>query len=99
MKYLAITALVLLFSGCKTETTETQANYQLPEGLQDCKIYDMESQSSQNIIVARCPNSTTTTNYRQQQGKSYVEKRSVVVDGVTYVSESEDAQSNNQSNH
>lgn len=88
MKYLALTLIIGLLVGCgETRTEEIQTNYSLPHEMRDCQMFDMTSQSSQDIIVVRCPNSTTSTSYSIQQGKTRVQRRSVVVDGVTFIEE------------
>lgn len=50
-------------SGCEKETKDTTNNYVLPEGLQDCKIYNMRNTGGSNITVVRCPLSATSTTY------------------------------------
>lgn len=50
-------------SGCEKETKDTTNNYILPEGLQDCKIYNMRNTGGSNITVVRCPLSATSTTY------------------------------------
>lgn len=86
MKYIALTLFVILLTGCgETRTEEVQTKYSMPNELRDCQMFDMVSQSSQDIIVVRCPNSTTSTSYSYTSGKTRHERRSVVIDGVTFV--------------
>ena len=66
--------LAVLTTGCQP-SVET-ANYPLPAELQDCKLFKL-SDGIHSITVVRCPNSTTSTTYRE--GKS--DRTSVVVDG------------------
>lgn len=51
-----------LLSGCEKRTTEYTSNYVLPSGLEDCKIFNLNSGFS-NITAVRCPLSSTTTTY------------------------------------
>ena len=76
MRFLLPCALCLavLAAGCQP-SVET-AKYPLPAELQDCKLFKL-SDGLNSITVVRCPNSTTSTNYRE--GKS--DRTSVVVDG------------------
>ena len=86
MKYIALALGAILLTGCvETRTEEVRNKYSMPDELKDCRMFDMESQTSQDIIVVRCPNSTTSTSYSYQSGKSRHERRSVVIDGVTFV--------------
>jgi hypothetical protein len=66
--------LALLAAGC--EPSVSPANYPLPPELADCKPFDL-SNGIDSITVVRCPNSTTSTTFRQ--GKH--DETSVVVDG------------------
>lgn len=89
MKYIALALFALLLTGCgETRTEEVQARYQMPDGMHDCQVFDMVSQTAQDIIVVRCPLSSTSTSYSYTSGKTTHERRSVVVDGVTFIEES-----------
>ena len=82
MKTIFIGMLVLatLLTGCTPSATE--ANYPVrPPELQDCKIYRLTNADGGSITVARCPNSTTTANYKN--GKTSA--ATITVDGVAYV--------------
>ena len=59
MKKLILIAVLFLAAGCDPTTKEIREDYQLPEGLKDCKVYKMESMS-RDLFVVRCPNSTTS---------------------------------------
>lgn len=65
---IAIAALVLsaLIVGCN-QSEAFKPNAPLPQGLKDCKFYNIW-QSGSLLRVVRCPNSSTTTNY--QSGKT-----------------------------
>ena len=58
MKYILILSLVLL-TGCGPYAKETRWPV-MPEGLQDCKIYNLSDGNGHAITVARCPLSSTT---------------------------------------
>lgn len=69
-----------MLSGCEKSTTDATASFKMPEGMEDCKVYVMSSSNGSNLIVVRCPNSTTTT----RSGKS---TNVTVVDTTNSVSE------------
>lgn len=52
-----------MLSGCEKETKESTSSYALPEGMQDCRIYQMQGQNGESMTVVRCPLSSTTTDY------------------------------------
>lgn len=81
MKYFyALMCLVLLVS-C-SETREYTQRMNMPAELSDCRMYDVASHDGNiSITVMRCPNSTTTTQYKD--GK-YTEE-TILIDGVEYV--------------
>nr|WP_200563205.1 hypothetical protein [Paraburkholderia aspalathi] len=66
--------LAVLAAGCGPSVSTP--SYPLPPELSDCKLYKL-SDGLDSITVARCPNSTTSTTYRE--GKS--DHTAVVVDG------------------
>ena len=99
MKYTGLTLVAILLTGCvETHTEEVQGRYSMPDELRDCQMFDMESKSSQDIIVVRCPNSTTSTSYSYQSGKSHHERRSVVIDGVTFIEDVDRVEDPNKPN-
>lgn len=55
--------LTLLLTGCNFDAKETSNDYVLPDGLQDCSVYQLGHQK-RRVIVVRCPNSQTTTHYK-----------------------------------
>lgn len=80
MKRIILLILVgLLLAGCDTKTEEWRPAA-LPKELADCKFYDIW-ENGNLIRVVRCPNSVTTTNYRENK----VTRATVVIDGVEYV--------------
>ena len=77
--------LTTLIGGCSNSASEEYYPIKPPE-LKDCKIYRLNNDNGARITIARCPNSTTTTNY--QSGKTTASV--VVVDGVEYVERESD---------
>lgn len=76
--------IVLFLSACSNSASEV--HYQaMPDGLKDCVVYYISDERAQNITVMRCPNSTTSTNYTVQSGKTTTHKTTIVVDGVEYI--------------
>jgi hypothetical protein len=89
-KLLAIVGMVFVMvslSGCAKSATENTSHYDLPDGLKDCKIFYLGSDNSlTGITVVRCPNSSTTTTYKQgktQRSVSVVEGE-VEINGEKY---------------
>jgi hypothetical protein len=59
--------LILLFlvSCGDASYTELTRKYSLPAGLQDCQVYQLNSDGmGKQLTVLRCPKSDTTTAYR-----------------------------------
>ncbi|MEX3983841.1 hypothetical protein AB4Y45_33185 [Paraburkholderia sp. EG287A] len=77
MRVLTICALglALLATGC--ERSVEVADYPLPQELSDCSLFRLQDGHGSEITVARCPNSTTSTTFRE--GKH--DETSVIVDG------------------
>lgn len=72
--------LIALLSGCENSYEEANFPARPPE-LQDCKIYYLENEGGNTITVVRCPNSDTSTTYRQ--GKTV--RTTVVIDEGTAI--------------
>ena len=72
---LGLSFLIALLSGCENSYREADFPARPPE-LQDCKIYYLENETGNEITVVRCPNSDTSTTYKQ--GK--VTDTTVVID-------------------
>ena len=63
--------LALLLCGCSKSTDEIDSKYVLPSGLEDCKIYKLHPGGlAQALYVVRCPDSNTSTNWSESNGKS-----------------------------
>lgn len=69
--------MTTMLVGCEKETKDYTNSYDLPEGMQDCKIYEMRGTNSDKITVVRCPSSSTTTTYKY--GKTTVSSNVVEV--------------------
>lgn len=54
---------LLLLSACEPRYTE-RTGYKLPKELEDCKFYELYDSNAERIKITRCPNSQTSTNYR-----------------------------------
>ena len=72
--------LTAMLGGCSNSATEVNYPVRPPE-MEDCKIYRLTNDAGEEVTVARCQNSTTTTNSRS--GRRAV--AAIVVDGVEYV--------------
>lgn len=77
MRVITICALglALLATGC--ERSVSVADYPLPPELSDCNLFKLADGNGSEITVARCPNSTTSTTFRE--GKH--NESAIVVDG------------------
>lgn len=61
-KLLIVGALVVL-TACTPSTKQFHPQV-LPSELSDCKFYTVNPDGMQNITVVRCPNSSTSTQYK-----------------------------------
>lgn len=80
MKKIAIILAAFALTGCYKNGYSTVKFPETPQELSDCKFFNMSNDKGTHITVARCPNSTTTTNFRS--GK--VNRSVVIIDGVEY---------------
>lgn len=78
MKYIIMIMAVAL-AGCTPSAHEVIWPV-VPDGLKDCKFYEITNSNGATIKVIRCPMSTTSIQY--QSGKTTV--NTVVIDGVEY---------------
>lgn len=82
MKKILLVMFVVVLMGCDAKTVDTSSRYVLPAELSDCKFYYIQGEGlSQTLHVVRCPNSSTSTTWNEQQGKSAVTKSATVIDG------------------
>jgi hypothetical protein len=75
--------IAFLSLGCLTACRNSSAPVSFPTvapELKDCKFFRLRNEIGDVIVVARCPNSTTSTTY--PAGKT--QRTAVVIDGVTY---------------
>lgn len=82
-----ILLLITPIYGCTPTIPNTQENNikNLPDELKDCKFYDVDPGNFDKILhIARCPNSTTSTNYVVHKGKAVMPVTTIVIDGITY---------------
>jgi uncharacterized lipoprotein YmbA len=73
-----IIVLAVMLAGCSPSAREL--NYPvLPEGLKDCKFYEVSS-GANTVTVVRCPGSTATTRWTKVVGKTIQVYYTAVVD-------------------
>lgn len=71
MKNIFLCILILSFVGCDAKTVDMTSEYKLPPELNDCNFYYVRGGgSSKDLYVVRCPNSSTSTTWNEQQGKT-----------------------------
>ena len=81
IKFITTIAIISFLLGCTPETEEIGNKYDIPKELSDCVFLKMRDTNASEIIVVRCPNSTTSVNYTSGKTTRSV----IVVDGVEYV--------------
>jgi hypothetical protein len=73
MKTLIILTLATILAGCSAETYTTTESYILPQGMEDCKIYEMSPNEGDYgvtaITVVRCPNSDVSIKENSNHGR------------------------------
>ena len=62
--------------GCGTETTDVTSGYSMPDGLEGCKVFEMNSSWYHDIYVVRCP-TVTITNEEHSCGKGCITKNNI----------------------
>ena len=71
MKKIIIAALLLC--GCDASYKDVKQHYKLPDDLSDCKIYELNGDSSsRTLYVVRCAEQTTTSVAVKDVSKSSV---------------------------
>ena len=69
-KQVIIALLGLAVTACQPTTSEVSADFRIPKGLEDCSFYKMSSGGmTRNIVVVRCPLSSTSVQQTQSCGK------------------------------
>ncbi len=74
-KLIFITLCATLLMGC-TPSATVKSYPVMPDELKDCKFFLLIDDIGAHIVVARCPNSTTTVKNNNKAGTT-----SVIVDG------------------
>ena len=78
MKKIIIAALLLC--GCDASYKDVKQHYKLPDDLSDCKIYELNGDSSsRTLYVVRCAEQTTTDD-SHNCGKGCTKTNSVTTD-------------------
>ena len=86
-KFIGLIILTTILSGCDSSNERAvsyQNDIQFRDGLKDCQIFVVHDNVYENLVVVRCPKSSTSTNYSVPSGKSRRSVQTVVVDGVSY---------------
>ena len=73
---LAILSLSIATLSACTPSASEKVFEVMPEGLADCRVYKISNSSGVELMAMRCPNSGTSTTYRE----SKTTKTTVVVD-------------------
>ena len=92
MKYF-LTLVLSLVATAVFASEDRTAEYNLPAGLSDCRVYYVDSNAifSTSLYVVRCPKADTQTAY--SSGKQQL--RTMVIDGVEFVEKPKTANSSN----
>ncbi len=76
-RQLPMIAALLMLAACSPSARDSTAEFPVwPAELSDCRVYQVYA-AAQSLTIVRCPNSATSTTYRQ--GKTT--RTTVVVDG------------------
>lgn len=67
MKYMiGIFVACSLLAGCDAEYKDKSRSYQMPPGMEHCKVYRLEGEGgNRNLTAVVCKNSTTSVNYSE----------------------------------
>lgn len=94
-KILSVILVSLLFVGCSNPNTTTPGQLSisskalsLTPGLEDCSLYEFKKDLNDNrtIKIVRCPStSTTSVTETVPNGKTTIDRTTVLIDGVEYV--------------
>lgn len=64
-KLIMISIICITFlTGCEPSTTDSTSEYKLPEGLSDCRIYELDGSDGNRLYALRCPLSESLVTYR-----------------------------------
>ena len=68
--------------GCDANYSDVKQHYKLPPEMSDCRLYELNGDSSsQTLFVVRCNNQTTTNNIHGC-GKSCKQSTNVTIDNT-----------------
>lgn len=86
MKLIAFLLSALVLVSCSSDYTpkDKTNKYILPETLQDCSINELSGNLENDIIVVRCPMSSTSTTWTERSGKVNRTYTVVNIDGKEY---------------
>jgi len=80
-KVIFATCIAVALAGCgPSASDETKKFPIMPDGLKDCKIFNIVSEHGSHLTVVRCPASSTTAKY--QQGKMQMTVATISGDDV-----------------
>lgn len=83
-KLLVATVLLVTATAC-TPSYDTVHPAITPPELKDCQLVSWTPTStSPTLYVVRCPNSTTSVNWEQSNGKSTIKRSTITIDGQDY---------------
>lgn len=71
MKSILVLVTILSLTACEKYSEQIDNKFSLPQGLQDCQLFELHNDAGGRIIMGRCPNSTTSVDY--QCGKTRCE--------------------------
>lgn len=92
MNKLLIALSLVAMLGCSKHTSESSDEFVLPDGLKDCKVFRMDNGRLTQVIVVRCPNSSTAVHKGGKHqwntmtaDETVSEKETVTINGKEYV--------------
>lgn len=86
MKLIVLLLSVFALVSCSSDYTpkDKTNSYVIPETLKDCNISELSGSLENDIIVVRCPLSTTSTTWTERSGKVNRTYTVVTIDGKEY---------------
>lgn len=82
LKLATLLASVAFLAGCQPHAEKLDFPV-IPDGLKDCQFFKLgQGGLGRDIMVVRCPNSSTSTTYQQSNGKTTSSKTVVNIDGI-----------------
>lgn len=72
MKAILASLTTVFIFGC-TDNNGVAFFPEMPDGLKDCKVYNVQSDDkSKTLHIVRCPNSSTTTTHQTDRDQSHI---------------------------